>query len=321
MIYYFVVVLCITVVLTWDNDLVVFFDHLVRRLLGLRGHLIPEISNSELAAALCSARRKVLYGVFSTAKKIGTRNVLRIHDKPCDLNGDQHRTIFVVGKPKTMDEYNVIQHESQLHKDIFVLSCDENMNYGKSYFFFKEAYDQLPCFDYYAKVDDDTAFVPVSIMRTLPDDASGKLLFLGRRSRNIDIMYWYMYVLKCIQWGFMDMSWIRNFKDYTAGMLYILNNNAVKSWMALGSVDLYGDEDYRTTYYMSKIGADFFNYSTMFHDYHKYRGDIVQGDWKRNITNESLAIHQCKSFFDLSSALNELCSVHADHDTNKKKNK
>ena len=68
-----------------------------------------------------------------------------------------------------------------MYGDIFTLSCKENMNEGKSYTYFKEALQQLPCFDFYAKVDDDAVFSPTklsAVLRSMPNDTE---LIIGRR--------------------------------------------------------------------------------------------------------------------------------------------
>ena len=286
------------------------FWHFVNRLFGFKVHSGFEISNFKLSMDACLSKQKVLYGVFTTLNKVVTRNILRRYGKMCKLNGETYKTVFVVGKPKTHEDYEILINEMELHNDIFVLSCEENMNEGKTFFFFKEAAKQMSCFDYYAKVDDDTAFVPQSISGVLMDDPGERMLYIGRAPDSVDTNPWWIYVKLYFKWNLRDMMWVYDVKSYHAGMLYILSKQAVTAWINLNATDLYGDEDYRTSYYMTKVGSTMLHMDTKFHDYWKYV-TWGGGHWKRNITNESLAIHQCKKPADYSSALLELCSVHA----------
>jgi hypothetical protein len=88
-------------------------------------------------------------------------------------------------------------------------------------------------------------------------------------------------------------------------MLYVLNAQAVKQWIALNPTQLYGDEDFRTTYFMQLIGAQVINLGTRFHDHIK-----SNSGWKLEITNASLAVHQCKTLDLLSGAFASLCVTH-----------
>jgi hypothetical protein len=105
------------------------------------------------------------------------------------------------------------------------------------------------------------------------------------------------------------MSWIYHVKRYTAGMFYILKSEAVSAWIALNPVDFYGDEDMRTSYYMIQIGARMVDFGDAFHDYIKYKTSSNQGHWRRDITNESLAVHQCKLKQDLNDAFASICAI------------
>ena len=257
---------------------------------------------------LCDARRKVLFGVFSVASKGATRDALRGRRRACQLAGEGQRTVFVAGRPGSAAERLLLLNESQAHGDLLVLSCRENMNEGKSYVYFKEAAELFPCFDYYAKVDDDTAFAPARIASSLPDDPGE--LFAGRSPSNLDLD-WSSYLTKCIKWGFRDMSWLRSVERYNAGMLYVISRRAVELWVGLRPAGLYGDEDLRTSYYMGRVGARFLDFGTAFHDYERYRPPELKEHWKLPITNGSLAVHQCKSIADYSDALDELCALHS----------
>ena len=68
--------------------------------------------------------------------------------------------MFVVGKPTSERDGQPLALESKEHNDVFILSWEENMNDGESFVHFHEAVGQLSCFEFYTKLDDDTAFEP-----------------------------------------------------------------------------------------------------------------------------------------------------------------
>ena len=261
--------------------------------------------NKSMFTRLCTRHRDVLYGIFSTVGRVQHRNVTR-HQTHCNMNSKVHSTIFVLGTPRTESEYNILNMESELYGDIFILTCIENMNEGKTYTYFKEAFEQFPCFDFYAKVDDDTAFAPDKLsakIRSMPNDMA---LIIGR-TQSIDDLW--LLSLKWIYYGFRDLSWALR-QNYTAGLLYVLNTQAIKQWIELNplSTQLYGDEDVRTSYYMDLIGAKVINLDTEIHD---YKGATIYNQvttWKTEITNTSLAVHKCKTPQLLSNAFASICA-------------
>lgn len=261
--------------------------------------------NKILTTRLCARHGDVLYGVFSTVDKMQVRNVLR-QQVQCNLNSIRHHTIFVIGKPRTQNEHDIIHEEQRLHGDIFILSCEENMNEGKTYTYFKEAMQMFPCFNFYAKVDDDTAFAPDKLsakIRSVPNDTP---LIIGRTLSSDDL---WLLSLKWIYYGFRDLSWTIR-ENYTAGLLYVLNTQAIREWIHLNpsSTQLYGDEDVRTSYYMDLIGAKVINLDVAIHD---YIGATIYNQlttWKTEITNTSLAVHKCKTPQLLSNAFASICA-------------
>lgn len=258
--------------------------------------------NRDLSSRLCVAgsRRSVLYGVFSTAEKVLFRNTTR-QQVQCGFNSNGHSTVFVVGAPRTEREHETMRVEASLYGDIFTLTCDENMNEGKTYIYFKEALQQLPCFDFYAKVDDDTAFAPARLAAVIRSVSTDMPVIIGRSNKNDFLLQF----LKWIQFGGRDLAWRWEIRRYTAGMLYVLNTRAVRQWITLNHTHLYGDEDLMTTYVMQLIGAQVIDLGTAFHD-HPNSQMYTQG-WKAPITNASLAVHQCKSPQMLSDAFASLC--------------
>jgi hypothetical protein len=257
------------------------------------------VQNKAMTTRLCARHRNVLYGIFSTVGRVHHRNVAR-HQTQCNMNSKIHSTVFVLGSPRTEREYDILNMESKLYGDIFILTCVENMNEGKTYTYFKEALEQFPCFDFYAKVDDDTAFSPEKLsirIRTMSNDMT---LHIGRLYRSDAT--WKL-LLKWIYYGFRDFSCTQRLQNYTSGMLYILNAQAVKQWIVLNPTQLYGDEDMRTTYFMKLIGAQVINVDTVFHDHISSKSE-----WKLEITNASLAVYRCKTAQMLSDSFASICT-------------
>lgn len=298
----FLFALCIFAVFTFclvfikiDNNLVQSYTADVDPIPSYTADVAQQ--NKALASRLCIADRHaaVLYGVLSTAEKVLFRNATR-HQVQCHLNGNVHNTVFVVGAPRTEREHSVLKRESAMYGDIFTLSCRENMNLGKSYTYFKEALDQFPCFDFYAKIDDDTAWIPDKLSSFLQSVSSNTPVMIGRHEEFPTIHERWFSVERFFRGGLRDISWTRDMHHYCAGMLYVLNTAAVKSWVALNPTQVYGDEDMRTFYYMKIIGAEVVNTLPAFHD-----------KWTERFTNASLAVHQCKSIDLLVEAFASLC--------------
>ena len=261
--------------------------------------------NNNMATRLCARRKDVLYGIFSTVGRVEQRNAARLQTQ-CNMNNNVHNTVFVIGFPRTGSEYNILNMESKRYGDVFILTCAENMNEGKTYTYFKEALEQFPCFNFYAKVDDDTAFAPAKLSAKLHSMPHETALIIGRL-QSIDDTW--LLSLKWIYYGFRDLSWALR-QNYTAGMLYVLNTQATKQWIELNplSTQLYGDEDVRTSYYMDLIGAKVINMDIAFHDYKSATIYNQLTTWKSEITNTSLAVHKCKTPQLLSDAFASICA-------------
>jgi hypothetical protein len=261
--------------------------------------------NKAMATRLCATRRNALYGIFSTVGRVKQRNAAR-QQTQCNMNSDVYNTVFVIGVPQTQSEYNILNMESKLYGDVFILTCVENMNEGKTYTYFKEAIERFPCFDFYAKVDDDTAFAPAKLSAELLSIPNDMALIIGR-IQSIDDMW--LLSLKWVYYGFRDLSWAQR-QNYTAGCLYVLNTQAIKQWMELNplSTQFYGDEDVRTSYYMDLIGAKVINLDTKIHDYMTAPIYNQLVTWKLEITNTSLAVHKCKNAQLLSDAFASICA-------------
>jgi len=263
------------------------------------------MANKAMASRLCGVDRHavVMYGVFSTAEKVLFRNATRQQVK-CHLNSDVHNTVFVLGAPRSEREYNILKREVDMYGDIFTLSCKENMNDGKTYTYFKEALEQFPCFDFYAKVDDDTAFVPDKLTSVVQTVSRSTPVIIGRYEEFDSIDDPLFYIKLYLAHGLLDMSWASHIRNFTQGTLYILNKIAITRWIDLNPTQLYGHEDMRTTYFMKLIGAQVINVYTAFHDHPTSRQNL---QLRGPITNASLAVHECKKIELLSDTFASLC--------------
>jgi len=281
-----------------------FFLQKLFRSPGLEHHYFTS-TNAILKSTSCLKQKSSLFGIFTIASKVDLRNIIR-RATQCNFNTETHTTIFVLGMPSTNEERHALLDESLTHQDILVLPCEENMNEDKTFHFFKAVFTHFPCYDFYVKTDDDTAFNPTRIVQFITQHKNNDSLYIGRKMNNTnkDI---FSFVFKSVLFKFRDMQWLYGFDSFFAGMLYILNRRSVELWMQLNSTQHYGDEDMVTSYYMTKINATYQDVDTRFHDNVNYSNFFLFNHWKSPITESSMAVHKCKSLSDLTNALNQLC--------------
>jgi Galactosyltransferase len=264
-----------------------------------------ETSNTLLKSTLCEKKKSTLFGIFTIASKKEFRNIIR-QNTQCHFNSYSHATIFVLGMPSTFEDQSTLLNESLTHNDVLILPCKENMNEDKTFQFFKAALALFPCYEFYAKTDDDTAFHPTRIVDHIKNMTSNRSLYIGRKIDNYNKDL-FSFVVKSVLFGFRDMNWLYEYESFFAGMLYILNKRAVEEWMELNSTQHYGDEDMVTSYYMTRINATYKNVDTHFHDNVNYSSLILFDHWRSPISSSSMAVHKCKSASDLKHALYQLC--------------
>jgi|GEM_PF-6338373 len=317
-----IVVFLIVVIWILNVDYEIW-THFWKRMFGLRNSNYLVFDNTNTISVTCNTPKLVLYGIFSTAQSLKMRSVVRSKTK-CDFHNENYSTVFVIGKPENENDYKQLRGESILYKDIFVLKASENMNDGKSFEYFRQAVHDFPCFDYYAKVDDDTAFNPKTIA-TFVSENMYKNSYMGRKSVNEDYT-WYKIWRKAFYFR-KNMDWLRNLEFYHAGFLYILDKHIIQQWTQQRPV-LYGDEDMRTALYMKYLNATVIDFNTHFHElfvqsfvksferqfsFIKTYTDSISdikgntGPWERHISNDSWAVHKCKDPATLSSVFNQLC--------------
>jgi hypothetical protein len=155
--------------------------------------------------------------------------------------------------------------EMEVHRDIIVMDCTENMNDGKTYDWFTYVYQHLPPYKFAFKGDDDT-FIHLFNLR---DDLllqPWENIYYGRVCNNHPPMAGMLYGLSWNMVGFIASSaWVREHKV--------------------------GTEDYVTHSWMRHINATFVSKEAAFYD-HKLANSYTP--WAKDYVKETIAIHQCK---------------------------
>jgi len=300
--------------------------HLYNRLFGFKNSKkLFHMNNQKLLSSVCATQKLVLYGIFSVASEFEKRKIVR-SKKSCHMNNEFHSTVFVIGAPDNVQDHKHLISESLIYNDIFVLNCKENMNDGKSFQYFRQAVSEMPCFRFYAKIDDDTAFRAAEISALL-SNISTRNVYLGKKILNED-GYGILNMRKSIYFN-RNMDWLKTFKYYHAGLLYILDKDIIKKWVEL-KPKLFADEDMRTAYYMNVLNATIIDFSDSFHavilktwwgtweriafvikyNFYKFFKLMTEGEsiiWQQPISKTSLAVHLCKDPQILSDVFDELC--------------
>jgi Galactosyltransferase len=254
-------------------------------------------------ARQCRETHGIFFGIFTILNKRAQRDVFR---KYGFCNGDGNFTVrFILGRPSKMDEERVLTEESELFGDLEVLDCPENMNSGKTFHYFTHVYSKYPCYSFYAKVDDDAAFLPSTMTSYLLSYQSNQSVYVGKTTLRepwyslASLRVWY-------QNNFGDMAWYFNVTSYNTGMFYALNYQAVSEMIELNERHHAGNEDVRTGHWMSMIGSRVINAGSRFHDHPAH---CAGQDNCPNVTAQSLVLHQCKSPQRLMDGLNRMCSL------------
>jgi len=239
----------------------------------------------------CDVPSGILYGIFTTAGKVAQRQVFRELMVP-------HSNVtvkFVIGTPGSDEDFLRMAVEQATFGDIMVLDCVENMNEGKTYTYFKTV---SPCFSNYIKADDDTAVNLERLYAFLNRLDSSKPKCIGRMIQQ---------PFGWLRNWFANVNWYYTVQQLPAGMLYCLNGAAVQklSETDFSLNDISGDEDRRTAYMMQGLGVEFVDVGTLFHDHPAYNPLFIE-NWHMDISNLSVAVHQCKTIPMLYDAFEKL---------------
>jgi hypothetical protein len=88
---------------------------------------------------------------------------------------------FVMGQPSSPQDVSALATEQAQHNDLLILSCQENMNEGKTLFFFRQVSIKYAPHHVYVKVDDDTFVNLPDLVSTIRDlRPHAKPLYYGR---------------------------------------------------------------------------------------------------------------------------------------------
>lgn len=263
--------------------------------------LLPPPQVQRKLPAACAEYSGVFFGIFSVAAHRETRDAYR-RLLGCEGRWPHNATVrFIVGR-------SALSADELALGDIEILNCSENMNSGKTYEYFAHAFHAYPCHAFYAKVDEDTAFLPGALQAFLTQHDFKGPVYAGRNLQREPIYSWHT----ARAWAhnqFSSMGWYLQLSDYATGMLYALNHAAVGAMLALQPMEISGDEDQRMGYWMQEIGAARLHAEERFHDHPAYC-PVPWAHWCQNISKQSLAVHQCKSRERLEGAIRQLCECH-----------
>ena len=119
--------------------------------------------------------KPLFVAVFTVAKNSRRRALVRASLKAFGL-ANQVSTYFVMGKTQAND----LAAEQQQYGDLMILTCEENMNEGKTLHFFREASETYPPHQFYLKVDDDTYLHLPDALSTILSHRPLAPLYYGR---------------------------------------------------------------------------------------------------------------------------------------------
>jgi len=119
--------------------------------------------------------KPLFVAVFTVAKNSRRRALVRASLKAFGL-ANQVSTYFVMGKTQAND----LAAEQQQYGDLMILTCEENMNEGKTLHFFREASELYPPHQFYLKVDDDTYLHLPDALSTILSHRPLAPLYYGR---------------------------------------------------------------------------------------------------------------------------------------------
>ena len=131
-----------------------------------------------------SAKGLALMGIFCTAGEFSVREIIRRTSKM--LAPGTISVKFVICQRISAEMGRQFWAEVQLHDDIILLDCEENMNDGKTCEYFKTAPRYFPNYLYYGKSDTDTYVLYHNLAFAL-DTAPRCRLYMGRSNFDAEL--------------------------------------------------------------------------------------------------------------------------------------
>ena len=125
---------------------------------------------------------RILLGVFTLEYKSELRQLLR--ESYMKLKPPNVDVVFVIGKP-TANYTDALKFENATHGDIMTLDCQERMNEGKSFDFFRRVH-QTNLHNPYSftfKGDDDAIYHLYNLEKKLSDLNDSSSVYLGALTR------------------------------------------------------------------------------------------------------------------------------------------
>jgi hypothetical protein len=212
-----------------------------------------------------TTKKNALIGILMPASKFERRKLIRetyLRHKPADID-----VFFVCCLPRSSVNERAFLLEIEEYNDIIVMNCEENLNNGKTYDWFKYVYSTFCPYKFVMKCDDDT-FVHLPKLRNDLVKQHNNNVYYGRRCT----------------------------PDYPpmCGALYGLSWNLIE-FIATNDT-IYkkkdGQEDYATYQWMMFYGRAIF-ISKALDEFHDHPWATWTG-WNRPYSLASIAIHQCK---------------------------
>ena len=118
----------------------------------------------------------VLVGIFCTAKDVARRNLIRATTMQLAPSGVTVRFVICYGYSLVLD--TTLWIEQQMHGDLYLLDCKENLNDGKTFVYFQSVTRSYPNYQFYAKSDTDS-FVLYPLLAQALDAAPHCALYFG----------------------------------------------------------------------------------------------------------------------------------------------
>ncbi|KAJ3086426.1 hypothetical protein HK102_013155 [Quaeritorhiza haematococci] len=204
-------------------------------------------------------------GIFTIAEKSDRRTLIRstyLKKKPPTLD-----VFFIVGKPKKVEVALLLYYENQTYGDIRVLECEENMNYGKTYYYFKYLAKTFPndTYGFGMKTDDDVWLELPNLETRLASFPRNNRTYFGR------------------PYG----------SKFHNGMGYVLSWDLI-TWIGTDPyppTDTWGFEDQKVADWLNHMGP----YNRVDEEKQFYDSPLVGKGWSQNYTAGTILVHQVKT--------------------------
>ncbi|BBN17367.1 hypothetical protein MPTK1_7g13990 [Marchantia polymorpha subsp. ruderalis] len=236
------------------------------------GSIIMQESGDSTSTKSRTKKFSILIGIMTMAKKTERRNLLRLA-YGAQSSDIAHVTVkFILGKLKDDSEKTLVGLEKLVYGDVMELECEENMNNGKSFYYFSSLAAEGGSYDYVMKTDDDS-YVRIANLAIHLSPLSRTDLYYG-------------YILPCENQD--------PYKWYMAGMGYVISWDLVQ-WIRDSPIPrnrTEGTEDELVGKWFDEGGKarNRVNDKPLFYDHPEFGGKCAH-----ELIPESILIHQVKT--------------------------